>query len=114
MCPMYNDYGSFLRDRDEGNLNCIDFLEEHGNEHSIYTNKKARANDSGNHKDTIPAKRQKLENSPSGPTSVLSTQRSTAHRELLMLTEFERKCANVALEKLKKNCGLQGKMQEAL
>ena len=25
MCRMYNDWGSFQRDRDEGNLNCLDF-----------------------------------------------------------------------------------------
>jgi hypothetical protein len=30
MCRMYNDYGSLARDSDEGNLNCIDFLNDQG------------------------------------------------------------------------------------
>jgi hypothetical protein len=118
---MYNDYGSLIRDCEEGNLSCADFLLkvsdnillDNGNETDI---KRARGPDRHREKGAS-AKRQKINTESRRGTNKIDTEVSPedelVKEKLMGLAHFERQCMELALVRLK-NTGLKGKMLEAL
>jgi hypothetical protein len=111
MCRMYNDYGSLARDREEGNLNCADFILHAGR------NEKRGRDEEGTEANPS-SKRMKMENgtangpAPRDEKSAVADD-PAAKKVLMELAQFERQCMEVALTRLEK-AGLKGRMLEAL
>lgn len=80
MCRQYNDYGSIARDREEHNLNSVDFPEFH---HSL----------------TAQTEDTTATNELSGGPGEAEVARKT---NLLWLAEYERECLNTAFSRLEK------------
>jgi hypothetical protein len=107
---MYNDYGSLARDREEGNLNCADFLlKDLDSADQTKTGlKRARAS---SRQEQGEAKRQKT--AAGYGERMVESEDAVAKEKLMGLAQFERQCMQLALARLK-NTGFEGKMLEAL
>jgi hypothetical protein len=119
LCRMYNDYGSLIRDREEGNLSCADFLLKDSD--SVVPDKaetdikRARGLDIQGGEEAS-AKRQKINTGHGTGTNKIDTeslQDGLVKEKLMGLAQFERQCMELAVVRLK-NTGLKGKMLEAV
>ena len=87
MCRMYNDWGSYQRDRDEGNLNCLDFP-------GFFTSDKAELAQTPNISDLDG-------NIGSASEQAFESQVCRAKKRLMWLAQYERSGLELAIKKLR-------------
>ena len=79
MCRQYNDYGSILRDRAEGNVNSVNFPEVH---------------------EVLPVKRINVRSADKGEGDHGRAEGESVKQALFEIAEFERECLNLTMAKL--------------
>lgn len=101
MCRQYNDYGSAVRDSDEGNLNSLDFAEFHQSPREDSMRKDmavANGESAGVNGNRITTH---LRNYPTDAMKI----------ELMEIAEFERACMQLALQNLRPTIGSPATMK---
>ena len=86
MCRMYNDYGSVRRDREEGNLNSVDFPEFGIGEHDHEGEEKEEG---------------EAEGMEGGMEDAGQRKEAAKKSELMQIATYERECMLLALQNLK-------------
>jgi hypothetical protein len=118
MCRIYNDYGSLVRDSEEGNLNCVDFFSTDSvNVHAPNTTGTGDKRQAEETMEKACSKRAKTGDGSINCSAMVNDGKhgsvAKIKGELMELAQFERQCMEIALSQLKKT-GLKGKILEAL
>lgn len=101
MCRMYNDYGSMVRDKTEGNLNSLDFAEFHVT--SVQSAMRRKSGDPPSTNENRPEVPDNCEvnwNRPTNGMKLGAWDEKTSKEELMEIAEFERMGMELAMRRL--------------